>query len=320
MGYTAIRIERQEALDSRERVFLALNHQEPDRIPIDCWVSRGTKRKIESAFKVSYEEFLDLHDVDLRYIEGPAYVGPDLSGTDVDMDVDIWGVPRKQVDLKLEDGGGQYIEIYKEVIRSPLQSLKTVEEIVEYELWPSPDWFDYSVIEGQCKKIKGNGRVVVFMGDRLNRLALLKAAMYLRGFEQIFVDLLMNPEIAKTIFQKIKFFYLEYGNRILESAKGKIDILCTGDDFGSQNGPLLSPSLWSEYLEEGFAEYIRMGNMHGVYVMHHTCGSVYDLLPKMVNCDLDILQSLQPEANNMDPYRIKKEFGSKLSFHGGVSC
>jgi uroporphyrinogen decarboxylase len=63
-------------MDSRERTFLALEHQEPDRVPVDCWVSGGTKQKIESQFKIPFNNFLDLYDVDLRYIEGPQYIGP----------------------------------------------------------------------------------------------------------------------------------------------------------------------------------------------------------------------------------------------------
>ena len=59
-------------MDSRERVFLALNFEEPDRVPIDFWMSDGFKRKLESGLNVTKKEFLDAHDVDLRYIEGPA--------------------------------------------------------------------------------------------------------------------------------------------------------------------------------------------------------------------------------------------------------
>ncbi len=160
-------------MDSRERVFLTLEHQEPDRVPIDCWASSGTKRKIEAGLNISYQKFLDEHDVDLRYIEGPRYIGLPHTGQYGPFDTDIWGVPRKQVRLQFNDGTGQYEETYKEVLHSPLQQLRSVEEILAYDHWPSADWFDYRVIERQGNNIREAGRVVVFMGDRLNRLAQL---------------------------------------------------------------------------------------------------------------------------------------------------
>lgn len=306
-------------VDSRERTFLSLEHQEPDRVPVDCWFSSGMKTKLENCRNMPYEQFLDQNDVDLRYIQGPRYIGPQLIGSDNASETDIWGVPRRQVRIHLQDETGDYIESYKEVIGSPLQHAHSVEEIFEYHHWPSADWFDYSVIEEQCRKVRDSGRIVVFMGDRLNRFAQLKPALYLRGFEQVFVDLSINAEIARALFQRIKAFYLEYGRRILESAQGKIDILCTGDDFGAQNGPLISLSMWIDFLKEGFEEYVKLGKAYGAYVMHHSCGSVYSLIPAMINSNLDILQSLQPEVADMNPKTLKDEFGDKLSFQGGVS-
>jgi len=305
-------------MDSRERTFIALEHKEPDRVPIDCWISGGTKRKIETKMNLSYQEFLDRYDVDLRYIEGPQYIGPVLESSD-GLETDIWGVPRKRQQVSINDSSGEYCEVYKEVIESPLKTLRTVDEINNYSHWPSPDWFDYSVIESQCDEIYNQGRVVVFIGDRLNRFAQLKPAMYVRGTEEIFLDMTMAPEVAVAIFNKISSFYLEYERRILEAAKGKIDILCTGDDFGAQNNLMISPAMWKEFLEKGFRDYIKLGQSYSAKVMHHTCGSVYKIMQDMIRCGLDIVQSIQPEADGMDPSIIKREFGNQVSFQGGIS-
>lgn len=306
-------------MDSRERTLLALNHQEGDRVPIDCWMSNGTRNKVESHWGVCYEDFLDLCDVDLRYIEGPSLIQPERLQAREEAEMDLWGVPRKEVALTLDDSTGRYLETYKEVVRSPMESLDSLERILEYDHWPSPDWYDYRSVERQCDRIRDKGRIVVYKGDRLNRLAQLKPAMYLRGFEQILVDMVINPQIVRAIVQKISGFYMEFGARILEAARGKIDILCTGDDFGTQNGMLIPLSMWSDFLEKGFHGFIRMGKSFGAKVMHHTCGSVYELIPKFIDCQLDVLQSLQPEAAKMDARRIKTEYGSRLCFHGGVS-
>ena len=116
-------------MNSRDRTFKALHFEEPDRVPIDFWVTTGFRRKLESALNVSYEMFLDLHDVDLRYIKGPAYIGPPLRRLSDGSGEDIWGVPRKTVTLQV----GEAVEAYKEVVECPLASAATVEEIDNYD-------------------------------------------------------------------------------------------------------------------------------------------------------------------------------------------
>jgi len=297
-------------MDSRERTFLALEHDTGDRIPIDFWASGPMIQKLERGLGLSYEQFLDLHDVDLRYIPGPEHIGPPLENGR-----DIWGVKRTTINVQVEGG----TESYREVAESPLAAMESVEQIRHYPHWPAPDAFDYSVIEAQCKEIAAKGHVVVFMGDRLNRVAQLKPAMYLRGLENALTDLALRPEIAHAILSKVKEFYLAYLDRILDAAKGKIDVVLTGDDFGSQKGLLISPHSWRTFIKPGFAEYIGLIKSHNVKAMHHTCGSVVDIIPEMIECGLDVLQSIQPEAASMSLVDLKARFGQELCFHGGVS-
>ncbi len=303
-------------MTSRERVLCALNFREPDRVPIDFWVSRGLRHKLERDLNQSYESFLDAHDVDLRYIEGPTYIGPDLRKYPDGTDEDLWGVRRKHVAVPTTNDG---IEHYAEVMQSPLADASDAASVEAYAHWPSADWFDYSGIAQQCARIRRAGRAVVFMGDRLNRIAQLKPAMYLRGIEQILVDMSLEPELAHAIIGRIRAFYKEYTERILTAADGLIDILLTGDDFGSQNGPLISPAMWREFIEPGFREYITIAKQHGARVVHHTCGSVRPLIPLMIDAGLDVLQSLQPEAADMEAGALKAAYGDRLAFHGGIS-
>ena len=296
-------------MDSRERVFLALDHQEPDRIPVDFWISNGMLRKLEGALGISKEQFLDNHDVDFRYIAGPEYAGPALDGN-----TDIWGVRRTIAEVRMAGG----VEHYAEVTDPPLAAATSADEIEDYAHWPSPDWFRYDCIKAQCEEVIAAGRVAVFMGDRLNRAAQLKPAMYLRGVEQILVDMAVQPEIAQAVFARVRAFYVAYLERILDAAGGKIDIVLSGDDFGSQNGPLISPAMWDEFLREGFAAYVGVARAAGAKTMHHTCGSVVPIIPKMIGCGLDVLQSLQPEAAGMAPEALDAEFGGRLCFQGGV--
>ena len=297
-------------MNSRDRTFLTLAHQPADRIPIDFWTTPAVARRLESDLAKPYADILDDFHVDLRYIEGPAYIGPDLAP-----ETDIWGVSRATVDAS----ASAQAESYSEVTKAPLEDARTPHDIEAYNHWPHPDMFDYSVIEQQCDAILQNDRVVVFMGDRLNRIAQLKPAMYLRGTENIFTDLATNEQMVEVLFAKIRDFYLAYLERILCAAKGKIDIVLTGDDFGAQNGLLMSPKMWRAFIQPGFAQYISRIKQHDTVVMHHTCGSVVDIIPDMIESGLDVLQSIQPEATGMSFANLKQRFGKTLCFQGGIS-
>jgi uroporphyrinogen decarboxylase len=308
-------------MNSRERTFLALNHEEPDRVPTDLWMSAGLKHRIASTARGAgvharnIEAFLDAHDIDLRYIEGPRYIGPPLRRFADGSDEDIWGVRRQTVTIETPHGA----ETYKELLLSPLAAVTEVEQIEAYDHWPSPDWFDYGDIAAQCAALRERGRVAVFMGDRLNRIAQLKPAMYLRGIDIILEDMALRPELARAIFSRIHRFYQEYAERLYTAAQGLLDIVLTGDDFGAQNGLLVSPRMWEAFLGQGVAEDIALAHSYDVRVMHHTCGAVRPLIPLLIERGLDMLQSLQPEAAGMDARALKRDFGAELAFHGGIS-
>lgn len=289
---------------------LALKHKAGDRIPIDFWATNAVLDRLDRELGLPRARFLDHYDVDLRYIDGPRYSGPPLAEG-----MDIWGVKRNVVAA----GPDGRAETYSEVMEPPLSRADCVEDVEKYKHWPSPDWFDYSVIERQCEAILKEKRVVVFMGDRLNRVAQLKPAMYLLGTEKIFVDIAVRREIVQAVFRKIREFYRAYLERILCAAKGKIDIVLTGDDFGAQNGLLISPEMWRASVKPGFREYISLIKYYNVVAMHHTCGSVVDIIPDMIECGLDVLQSIQPEATGMALADLRKKFGNALCFQGGIS-
>jgi uroporphyrinogen decarboxylase len=300
---------------SRERVLLAIDHQVPDRIPIDFWATAGMIAKLEAGLGRSYPQFLDDYDVDLRYIVGPRYTGPPLTSAGPGETVDIWGVPRRVIEVAVPGG----VERYAEVVRAPLAGAQTVDDVLSYHHWPSSDWFDYSGVERQCDDVLRQGRAVAFMGDRLSRVSQMKPAMYLRGDEPFMIDLAMNPEVARAIIGKVRQFYLGYLERVFEAARGKIDILVSGDDFGTQRGLWVSAAMWDEFIRDGFAAYNTLVKSHGVKAMHHSCGAVSELIPRLIECGLDVLQSIQPEARGMGIDELKPKYGAQLAFQGGVS-
>ena len=303
-------------MDSRQRFKLAIAHKQPDRVPIDYWATSEVNAKLLKHFDFSSQEQLLQHfNVDFRYIEGPKYIGPEPTIRRDGSKEDHFGVVRRAVSYGEGAGAGTY----SEVIEYPLERATCVDEIETYPKWPKHEHFDYECVRQQAKKAREKGKVVVFMGDRLNRCAQLKPAMYVRGVEQILMDVVLNTEIAKTIFRKIADFYAEYARRTLEAAEGNIDIFFTGDDFGTQDNTFLPVDMWRYLLKEGFNRFVDIGHEFGCKVVHHTCGCVTPLLPDFVECGLDILNPLQPDCSRMDYRKIKGQFGDKICFHGGIS-
>ncbi len=303
---------RMERMSGRERAMAAIAHEEPDRVPIDLWIAPEVKQHLTEYFVHDYDTLLDLLGVDFRVVQGPKYVGPDLKAHPDGTVSDVWGVRRQSVTY----GQGERKGTYLEVTYSPLAHMTTVPEIEEYSGWPSSDWWDYSHIADECRRHAG--KCVVYAGDRLDRTAQLKTAMYLRGVEQIMVDLALNPAIVECIIEHITTYFVEYNRRVFQAAAEVINVFMMGDDFGMQTGLLMSPEMWEHFLEPGFRQYIELAHKYGVKVMHHTCGAVERLIPKLIDAGLDILQSLQPRAAGMDLASLKKKYGPCLCFHGSV--
>ena len=310
--------DNKRTMDSLERFQCLITRQNNklDRIPLDYWATKEIDQRLCNFYNCHDKaSLLDKLDVDFRYIEGPKYIGPPLEVHSDGSENDIWGVPRKRIWF----GEGEFRGSYEAVTKSPLEKACTVQEVEGYPLWPDPNWYDYSVIEAQCDQVHQKKRVALFMGDRLNRIAQLKPMMYVRGVERTLADLAKRESpIFNAIIRHFVDFYKEYLIRILKAAHGKIDIIVTGDDFGHQGGLLCSPRVWRSKLLPGFAEYLQIAKEFKTKTMHHTCGSVRPIIGDMVAAGLDILNPVQPDTAQMDHLDLKKEWGDKLIFHGGM--
>ena len=299
-------------MNAKERAMTVINHIEPDRVPCDYWAaSEVTERLLKHLGFKDKEELLQYFGVDLRYVAGPSYIGQELRAYEDSTVEDLWGVRRGIMSVER----GEYSWKYKHVVASPLEPAETTKEI-EHHNWPNPDWWDYSPLEDDCDKFADYA--VVNAGDRLDRTAQLKPMMYLRGMTQTYMDLIENPQIAFAIIEHIRDYFLEYNKRVFEAANGKIDIFMMGDDFGTQNGMMMDIRTWRRFFKDGFKAYIDLAHKYGIKVMHHTCGSVVDLIPDFIDSGLDILQSLQPKAAGMDLGRLKREYGKYIAFHGSI--
>jgi uroporphyrinogen decarboxylase len=296
----------QETLSSRERVRLALEHQETDRTPIAMvcsGINPPARRELEAYLGrergIDVQTYLDTV-IDVRQV-APAYVGPQLAPGE-----DIWGVRRAAVSY----GSGSYDEIAHYI----LANVESMDDL-ERHRWPSTTWFDYAVLPERIASAQADGEhcLMVTNGN------LFETSWYMRGFQQMFLDFVLNPELAHAIMERVTDFYVAHFSAMLAAADGEVDLAFTADDVAGQNGPLMSKEMWEKYLKPYHVRLNTAIHAFGVKVIYHTDGAVMEAVEGLIDMGIDVLQALQFSAKGMDPRELKRRFGERLCFEGGVS-
>jgi uroporphyrinogen decarboxylase len=316
----------QETMTPRERWLAVLTHHKPDRVPMDYWgTPEATARLIrhlglssqseqalvadlnlpaadanllrDEGNRLQREMLMQLH-VDFVVGVGPRYVGPPFPDG-----MDVFGCRFRNVNY----GSGAYAEC----VHSPLAQFISVEEIEAAYSWPNPDWWDYSEIPAQIKgwetyPIKG-GYCEPFLKYK-----------ELRGQERAFMDLALNPEIVEYCLEKLFSLAYTETSRIYEQIPGQVLLTYVAEDMGGQERLLFSPAHIRKFLLPGMRRMIDLAHQAGAFVFHHDDGNCRRILPELVEAGIDILNPIQWRCKDMDREGLKKDFGGRLVFHGGM--
>lgn len=140
------------------------------------------------------------------------------------------------------------------------------------------------------------------------------------GMETALVKMMMEPEMYRAVIDRITEFYLQANEIFYSATKGKVHAVLIGNDFGSQTGLMLSPEAIREFVIPGTRKLVQQAKSYGLKVIHHSCGAIYDIIPDLIECGVDVIHPIQALAKGMDPYKLKKDFGDKISFCGGVDA
>jgi uroporphyrinogen decarboxylase len=144
--------------------------------------------------------------------------------------------------------------------------------------------------------------------------SLFERAWALVGMETLLVAMLEHPDFVHHLLDRL----LEFNLRLIEHAcKYDIDAILFGDDWGQQHGLIMGPALWREFIQPRIRQLYQAAKARGKFVFIHCCGKVQQLFPELIECGLDVFNPMQPEV--MDVAAIKREFGTRLSFYGGIS-
>jgi len=283
-----------------ERWQLVLNHEIPERVPTDFWSTPELLKRLLNDLKcVTEDDLWQLLKIDKLHSVNPNYIGPAKN--------DIWNLQYRTV--AYANGAGTY----QEVIFHPLAGAETIEEIKAFP-WPDPNWFDVTHVRKQIDQLHLNGWPV-----QCGSFEPFLLYCQLRGMEQAFVDLALNPELADAILERLFDFHYTLISRLLESAGvGNVEICYVAEDLGTQTGLLMSETHVERFIKPNMKKMIELVHEFGAKAFHHSDGAVRPLISGMIDIGIDLLNPIQWRCPGMDRRELKTEFGDKLVFHGGV--
>jgi len=319
-------------MTSRERVLKTLNHETPDRVPIDLGGNQTGIHKNAYRALIQHlglpddirimdavqqlarpcEEVLQRFHVDTRYIAAGA--------------ADNWkgGIVKTQRDGRnwddLTDEFGirwsmpEDASYYMDITLHPLAKA-TRADLADYP-WPKGD--DASRFAGLRERaltLKQETPYAVVSGISG---VVYEICWYLRGLEQWFCDLMGDPEFCEAMLEQTLKFWLDWFRVFLDEVGDVVDVIMIGDDLAGQNGPLFSPAIYRRLVKprhKRLVQYIR--SRTGARIWYHTCGACMDFIPDLIDNGVHVLNPVQVSARNMDPLELKSRFGRQIAFWGG---
>jgi uroporphyrinogen decarboxylase len=291
-----------EPMSSRERVLAAIRRRPADRTPADYKAEPEVNRKLMQRFGApDHETVLRRLEVDVRRIE-PCYQGPPDRILPGGIREDYWGIRARTMRTEVAS--------YDMFVETELWAASSLADL-ERHPWPSPDLFDYAGMDSEALRFPE--QAVLYEGsDLFTRPAIL------RGMENLLVDMVERPEMAHYLIGKFTDFYVEDLSRALEASRGGFQLYCEWSDYGTQGGLLISPAMWREFAGPYLQRLVDLCHSAGVAFMLHSCGAVRELIPDFIRIGVDVLDPVQTMASGMEPEGLKRDFGERIAFHGGL--
>ena len=296
----------------RERVEKALNHEEPDRCPMQVSFTPEFAARLRGDMALRGRRVHNPHGGGNTY-ELERALGEDMLLTSVGwansyyMDdqpyVDEWGIGWSIHSYQTPFGTGHYTEL----ATHPLADARAIDH------YQPPDPSRPELYEDAARAIRDFGDEYWIVGVTVTTI--FETAWALRGLEQILIDMVRDPGLVEQVLEFPFRYHLAAAERLVEMG---VDMVWLGDDFGTQQGMLISPNLWRKYFKGRMAEFIQALKSINpqVKVAYHSDGDIRRIIPELIEIGLDVLNPVQPAC--MDPAEIKKLYGDQLCFWGTI--
>jgi len=287
-------------MNSIERVLTAINLKEPDRIPLFLEVVPELEQELYEKYGLKGNELFTFlgNDIVSCAIGVADSWGQMLNSSD---EVDEWGIGYRTV--KHRNG------IYAEMIYRPLEKA-SLKDLKNYKV---PDPEDEERYSGVIRLKEKFGDIYAVMVDL--SCTIFELSWYLRGMENLLMDMYGNKNFVNYLMDKILQFYIPAAKKL---AKIGVDIIWIGDDVGMQTGMIMSPEMFREFLKERYRllinEVKRLNK--NIKIAFHSDGYITPIINDLIEVGVDILNPVQPTC--MDPAEIKEMFGDKLCFMGTI--
>lgn len=287
-------------MNSRERVLAALSQQQPDRTPVDFWAEPATLNRLYA--HVGHRDFARLCrelQVDIWHLEMP-------TPPDQELRPGVWQNYWGERFLYRATPWGPM----REDMAGALNAARSLADLEAFP-WPTPDRFDYSGLAAQCARFDDCALLYGF-ADVWQRPGLV------RGWENWFLDHLEHPEWVHWLCRRFVAFYKEDYTRAAEATAGRIDLYLVLSDLGHQTAPLISLSMFHEFVAPYLKELFDCIHGLGGRALYHSCGCVASFLPEIVALGADVLDPLQPVSADLQPEALQAALGGRVCFHGGL--
>jgi uroporphyrinogen decarboxylase len=333
-------------MSSRERVLAAINHREPDRVPVDLGGTRVTGiepslyTRLRDRLGITGDpaKVMDVWQM-LAWVEQPVVqaLGADVLPVprlvqDFGMRIDAWRpwrlddgtpvqMPANFAPVREPDGSlCIYLDgelVGKKAPSSPyfdrMVEMKVYDPLPPVETWRMPLFSDEDLAWrrkwAETLRAETDKALAGEFGPILGRWGSYQEWMYTIG---------ARPEYVLAYYER-KVEYLLANLRLYRDAVGgNIDLIWWGEDFGTQTGLMISPRMFREMVAPCYKRIWDWVHAHTPWkVFYHCCGAIYSIIPTLIECGVDILNPVQTSARGMDPARLKAEFGDRLTFWGG---
>jgi uroporphyrinogen decarboxylase len=219
--------------------------------------------------------------------------------------------------------------LYVDQVYWPFFELPAIPEEIDASkfadvLWavPSPPWYldifddkQYKIFIESIKKLHDESEYAIMLAVGCN---LFEMGTWLRRFDNFLSDIILDKPGVGRLLDKLVEGYMRNLERVLNGVKDYVDILQFGDDLGTQQGPFVPPKIFKEVFVPRYKEmWNYVHNISSCKIFLHSCGSIYELIPYLIEAGLDVLNPVQTTTTNMEEEKLKREFGKDITFWGG---
>jgi uroporphyrinogen decarboxylase len=319
-------------MTSRERVLTALNHRQPDRVPIDLGGNQtgihrlayarllellGRREEIAIMDLVQQlakpsEAVLERLHVDTRYVWAKGAGSFDGAVRKRQTNGQSWNdfTDEFGVTWSMPDDYPYYFDIS----HSPLAGM-SLEQIKDYPFPKGDDPTRFEGLRARALELRRQTPYAVVSGISG---VVYEICWYMRGLENLFTDMLRQAQVFEAIIDRTLQFWLDWFRLFLDEAGDVVDVIMIGDDLAGQDGPLFSPAIYRAVVkprQKRLVQYIKSRTQAKIW--YHSCGAVADYIPDLLDNGIDILNPVQLSAKGMNPARLKAAYGDRLVFWGG---